>query len=227
MDSTGFNDMRTVIISAVIVLNIVLNVIVVAVLLRYPQLREDNTNICILSLTLSDLANGCTAMPISAALCSDATPTVRTMIRFLPKIHAFFSAWFVIASMHSLCWVTVYKIVAITRPLQCEQILSRKRCYIVLAFSWIFAAVTGVVLTTRIEGWNNDTCLHGLPMISSIDLVIVVLIVLILGIALPILLKVIATASIFRVIVRRPLLTDESWNKLDRSQYCLLKIYIH
>ena len=202
MDNTDFNDIRTVIISVVIVLNIVLNVVVVAVLLRYPELREDSTNIFILSLTLSDLAHGCTAMPISAALCSDATPTVRTMIRFLPKIHAFFSALFVIASMHSLCWVTVYKIVAITRPLQCEQILSRQRCYIVLAFSWIFAAVTGVVLTARVDGWNLDTCLHGLPMMSSFDMVIVVLIVLVIGIALPILLKVIATASIFRVIMR-------------------------
>ena len=108
-----------------------LNVTVIAVLYRYHRLREDRTTMFILSRTLSDLVNGCIVMPISAALCSIFTLTVRDIHTFLPKIHAMCSVWFVVTSLHSLCWVTVYKMVAITRPFRCEQILSRNRCYVV------------------------------------------------------------------------------------------------
>ena len=57
-----------------------------AVIVKYPQLWEDCTTVFMFSLTLSDLACGCTAMPISAAVCSSATPNVRNMSRYLPKI---------------------------------------------------------------------------------------------------------------------------------------------
>ena len=90
MDNSSFDDLRSAIISVVIVLNITVNVIVIAVLLRYPQLREDNTNIFILSVTLSDLAHGCTAMPVSVALCAKSAAIVRNvgLFGFLPNIHA-------------------------------------------------------------------------------------------------------------------------------------------
>ena len=77
---------KTAVISVVIILNIKLNVIVIAVIVKHPQLREDRTTLFMLSLTISDLANGCTAIPISAAVCSDATPNARNMTRYLPKI---------------------------------------------------------------------------------------------------------------------------------------------
>ena len=89
MDAYEFSDVKPVIISAVIVLNIITNCLVIAVIARYAALREDRTTLFMCSLCVSDLAGGCTAMPISAALCSRATPTVRLSTRYLPEIQMF------------------------------------------------------------------------------------------------------------------------------------------
>ena len=144
----------------------------------------------ILSLTLSDLTNGCTVMPISAALCSRFTPTVRDMPPFLPKLHAMCSVWFVATSLHSLCWVTVYKMVAITRPFRCEQIHSRKRCYVVIIVIWVVGAMTGFRTSTRVSYWNCDTCMHRFPSISHnpTDAGLLVMFILIFGVCVPMIL---------------------------------------
>ena len=204
MDGANFDDVRPSIISAVIVLNILMNGIVIAVLFRYPQLREDRTTMFILSLTLSDLANGCTVMPISAAMCSRFTPAVRDMTPFLPKLHAMCSVWFVVTSLHSLCWVTVYKMVAITRPFRCEQILSRKRCYVVIIVLWVVGAMAGFARSTRVSYWNFDTCMHGLPSTSQnlTDTELLLMFILIFGVCVPMILMFVATATILHAITR-------------------------
>ncbi|KAK2182113.1 hypothetical protein NP493_366g02060 [Ridgeia piscesae] len=132
MDASTLDDIKTATISLVIIMNITLNVLLIAVIGRYPQLREDRTTLFMFSLTLSDLANGCTAMPISAAVCSSATPNVRTTSRYLPKTHAFLLTWFCVTSLQSLCCVAMCKMVAITTPLRYEQILTRTRCYYII-----------------------------------------------------------------------------------------------
>ena len=76
------DEIKASVIDAVIILNVTFNVLGIAVIVKYPQL------LFIYSLTLSDLANGCTAMPINAALCSSLTPNVRNMVHYFPKIHA-------------------------------------------------------------------------------------------------------------------------------------------
>ena len=206
MDGANFEEVRPSIISAVIVLTITLNGTVIAVICRYPQLREDRTTMFILSLTLSDLANGCIVMPISAALCSRFTPTVRDMSPFLPKLHAMCSFWFVVTSLHSLCWVTVYKMVAITRPFRCEQILSRTRCYVVIIVIWVVGAMAGFgfAMLTRVSYWNFDTCMHGLPSTSQnlIDTDLLLMFILIFGVCVPMILMFGATATILHAITR-------------------------
>ena len=62
------------------VVNVILSTIVIAMVTKYPILREDRTTLFMLSLTLSDLANGCTTMPIGAAVCLRATPNSRRMV---------------------------------------------------------------------------------------------------------------------------------------------------
>ena len=128
MDPNRCDDIKTAIISAVIVVNITLNVTVLAVFLKYPELREDRSTLFMLSLTISDLANGCSAMPIGAAVCSCATPEAQRMTSYLPRIQQVSIIWFNINSMHSLCWMTVCKMLAITRPFRYEQLLTRNRC---------------------------------------------------------------------------------------------------
>ena len=146
MTVSDFDEIKTVMISVVIITNSSLDLLVIAVIVRYPQLREDRTALFMFSLTLSDVANGLTAMPMSAALCSQATPNVRNMTEYLPKIHAGLSAWFSLTSMHSLCWMTLYKMVAITNPFRCEQLLTRRRCYILICSLWLTGALVGATL---------------------------------------------------------------------------------
>ena len=204
MDIGNFDDIKTVVISIVIILNITLNVIVIAVIVRNPQLREDRTTLFMLSLSLSDLANGCTAMPISAAVCSKATPNVRNMVQYLPKINEICSVWFNFNSMHSLCWVTVCKMVAVTKPLQYEQVLTRDRCYIIIAGIWLFGALIATALSPQIVSWNIDICACGLPDASNLPAGVTTLLVfcLVFGIVLPLIGIVYATSRIYCAIAR-------------------------
>ena len=110
------SDTKAAIISAVMVLNIVFNSLVIAVIARFPELREDRTTLFMFSLSMSDLALGCTALPISAAVCSSATPTVQFMKEFLPAVNMFCVWWFDFNSLHILCWLTVWKMVATMNP---------------------------------------------------------------------------------------------------------------
>ena len=160
MDARDFDDIRTVTISVVIITNVTLNLLVIVVLAKYPQLREDRTALFVFSLSLSDLANGCTSMPISAAVCSSATPNVRNMIPYLPRIHAVFSIWFTVNSLHSLCWVTVCKMVAITKPFRYEQVLTRNRCYFIICGIWLTGALFAATITPFVATWNLDACIN-------------------------------------------------------------------
>ena len=204
MDITDFENIKPVIISVVIILNITLNIIVIAVIVKYPQLREDRTTLFVLSLTLSDLATGCTVMPISAAVCSKATPSVRNMLEYLPMIQHMCTVWFMFISMHSLCWVTVCKMVAITKPLRYEQILTRRRCCFIIAGIWVSGTVIATALTPWVASWNIDTCIYGMSSMSKLpkDVAALAIFHITVEFILPVSVIVYATATIFRVIVR-------------------------
>ena len=200
MDVEESSQFKTAVISAVIILNVTLNVIVIAVIVRHPQLREDRTTLFMLSLTISDLANGCTAIPICAAACSDATPNVRNMTRYLPNITLFCFMWFNFCSLHSLCWVTVYKMIAITRPLHCEQILTRNRCFCVICFNWLIGAAFSSALFRFDVTLNLETCMFHFR--STSDVLPIFGVALTVGIVLPVIATIYATAKILSAIVR-------------------------
>ena len=187
-------------ICAVIVMNITLNSLVIAVIARYRQLREDRTTLFVLSLTLSDLATGCTAMPISAALCSSATPNVRDTINPLPMIDAVFSVWFGVNSMHSLSWVTVCKIIAITKPFPYEQVLTRNRCYFIICGVCVTGALMAATITPFVATWNLDCCIHQTTI--STDSVGPLIFVVLIAIVCPAVALVYSTTRIFFAILR-------------------------
>ena len=202
MNATDFDDMKPVIISAVVVMNVTLNVLVIAVIARYPQLREDRSALFLLSLTLSDLAIGCTAMPISAAVCSRATPHVRHMTRFLPKVLATCSVWFSFNSVHSLCWVTVCKMIAITKPFRYEQLLTTRRCWAIIAGIWLTGALLSTAITRSVKEWNLSTCLYKPPVDASVSAIVIVLFGLLAGVVGPFIAITFATTRIFFAILR-------------------------
>ena len=203
MDTDDFDDIKPVVISAVCILNITLNLFLIAVISRYPQLREDRTMLFILSLTLSDLAEGCTAMPVSATVCSGATPNVRNMLRYLPRINELGFVWFGLNSIHSLCWATVCKMVAITKPLRYEQLFTRTRCYLIILGIWVSGALYAAALSPWIVSWDLDACIYYLPIETLPTYAVVFLLIgFAFGLVAPIALIVYANVRIFVVIVR-------------------------
>ena len=200
MDASNFDDIKTLTICAVIVVNITLNSLVIAVIARYRQLREDRTTLFVFSLTLSDLATGCTAMPISAALCSSATPNVRDTINYLPKIHAVFAIGFGVNSLHSLCWVTVCKMMAVTKPLRYKQLLTRNRCYFIICGIWLTGALMAATVTPFVATWNLDCCTFQITI--STDLVGPLIFAVVIAIVCPAVALVYSTTRIFFAILR-------------------------
>ena len=200
MNQTVFDDFKPVIISAVIVMNITLNGLVLAVITKYPQLREDRTTLFVFSLTLSDLANGCTAIPISAAVCSNATPNVRYMLPYVPRVLQVCSVWFNYTSVHSLCWVTLCKMIAITKPFRYEQRLTRNRCYLIIACIWLTGGMFVFAGTHLVTELDLRTCMFALPAIS--DVMIQLVLGVIIGLFVPAFVIVYATTKIVCVIVR-------------------------
>ena len=158
------NDTKLAVICVIIVLNVIMNSLVIAVIARYPQLREDRTSLFMFSLSVSDLAAGCTFMPISAALCSRATPGVADMVGLLPKIHIFTMWWFGFNSMYSLCWLTISKTIVILKPLKVEQFLTRKCCYVIIGMNWIIGCLLALVVPFNVTvTWNTMMCTYRMP----------------------------------------------------------------
>lgn len=195
-----FEDIKTVIISAVMIMDIALNSVVIAVIAKYPQLREDRATLFMFSLTISDFAAGCTCMPISAALCSNATPLVQNQLRYLPRIQAICLTLFSLNSLHCLCGMTVCKMVAILKPFHYEQRLTRSRCYIIIACIWLFAATYAIVARRFTASWDLETCMF--KQSTASDMTATLTVGLIFDILVPLGIIVYATARILCVITR-------------------------
>ena len=196
-----FGDVKVVVITAQIIVCIVTNLLVIVVIARHEELRQDRTTMFVLSLSVSDLATGCLVMPINAAVCSKATPSVHTFSQYLPKIHLFLSCWFVFNSLHSLSWVAVTKAVALLKPLRFEQLLTRNRCYGIIAFNWV---VGGALAATRLAmevTWHLKVCVSGLSANNSEHTGLAVF-THIVSFVVPRIVLVVATVRIFFVVLR-------------------------
>ena len=195
-----YNDARPAIIGVEIILNLTVNSLVIAVLTRYPQLREDRTTLFVLSQSVASLANGCIAMPLGAAVCSRATPFILNETKYLPKINALALWWFGIVSLYSLCWMTMSKAVAIIMPFRSEQILSRRRCHIIIVMTWVVCFLLATV-TLKVEStWHTSACTYRYPKDPTLS--IFNLTYFIAAVILPRCFLVYGTVRIF-IVVRR------------------------
>ena len=200
MEASEYNDVKTTIISIVIVMNVIANSLVIAVIARYPQLREDRTTLFMFSLSVSDLACGCTAMPINAAVCSSATTNTVSKLTYLPNFQAFFAWWFGIISMYSLCWLTVSKAIFILNPLRTEKLLPRRRCYIVIGLTWTISGLFSLVNFKFDIRWNMMLCTNRYP--ESRNTAIVFMSGFVIGCVIPGIAIVHSTVRIFIEVVR-------------------------
>ena len=200
MATVEFDDVKPVVIGSIIALNLALNSLVLAVIVRNPHLLEDRMTLFMFSLALADLVNGCTAMPINAAVCSRRSPNVREELHYLPRIQAFCSAWFGLISAHSLCWLTMCKMAAVVNPLRYEQSFTRSRCCFIIAGVWLFGAIVATAQCYRITSWDLVTCMYTLDVSTRGSGLLKVC--LVVGLVLPLIVVIVVTTGIFFTIVR-------------------------
>ena len=139
-------------------------------------------------------------MPISAAVCSNATPNVRNMLSYVPRVLQVCSVWCSYNSVHSQCWVTVCKMIAITKPSRYEQLLTRNRCDFIIPCIWVTGGMFvyyGIHLVTELD---LRTCMLAMPAVS--DVMMLLVLGVIIGFLVPAIAIVYATTKIVCVIVR-------------------------
>ena len=195
-----YSNTKLAVICVIIILNVIMNSLVIAVIARYPQLREDRTSLFMFSLSVSDLAAGCTFMPISAALCSRATPEVADMVGLLPKIHAFTVWWFGFNSMYSLCWLTISKAIVIIKPFRVELLLTRKCCYGIICGNWIIGCLLALVNFKVNVTWNTAMCAYRVQRDNGLEAFYMAY--FLIGVVLPVSVIIYGTMRIFIVVVR-------------------------
>ena len=139
-------------------------------------------------------------MPPSAVLCSSASQSVLVVIPYLPNVVMLFSRWFCIAGLNSLAWVTVSKMIAITKPFVYERHLNSTRCYIIIGLIWSVGFVIGVASFCVETNWSTNVCMPRMILSSAADN-ITDLSFLIFAV-FPVILIVHSTTKIFLVIVR-------------------------
>ena len=199
MNST-YTEIKVASIGILSVLDIVTNSIVIAVIVKYPQLREDRTNLFMLSLMVSDIAYGILFMPLSAWLCTNARESTLDVMSTLTDIHMVFGRLFATTSFSSLAWVTVCKMVAITKPFIYERYLANSGCYIIIALIWSLGIMIGTASLWVDTVWSPELCMSFIARSSVANAIPGITFMIVISIS--VILIVYGTAKIFMVIVR-------------------------
>ena len=155
-----------------IVLHITMNYLLIAVLVKYAELREDRTVLFKISLSLADavdLRSGLTVLPIGAVFCSRVISRVQHLTQYLPKINMVCLSIFGFASMQSQAWVAFSKMVSVSKQLRYE--LSRNRCHGIIVSTWIFDAAVAASRLLLSPSWNTDVCWFTLRFCVGVSVV--------------------------------------------------------
>ena len=200
MNTKGYPGVKATVICVIITLNVIMNSLVIAVIACYPQLREDRTILFMFSLSVSDLAAGCTFMPFCAALCYGARPGDAKGVGLLPNVQAFTMWWFGFNSMYSLCWMTISKTIVILKPFKVEQLLSHTRCHIIIGLTWIIGCLLSSLNFTVNIKWNSVIYAYDMPTDGRVKAYYMAY--LLVGVALPVSLIIYGTVRMFIVVVR-------------------------
>ena len=202
MDSVEYSYLKTGVISVIIVGNIAMNSLLIVVLTKHAELREDRTALFMLSLALGDLLTALTVFPISAAVSSNATPSVRQMTSYLPMVNMSFLVTTAFVSMHSQAWVALSKMVSVLKPLKYDALLSRVRCYCVITSIWVVGVVIGAGSTSlQSDTWNTDMCTNQVHR-NSTGASVFALVYYTAAIITPEVALIYATARIFIIVAR-------------------------
>ena len=139
-------------------------------------------------------------MPLNAVLCSSAGQSILAAMPYLPNIVMLYSRAIAIVGINSLCWVTLCKMIAITKPFVYERHLNAMRCYIIITFIWSIGFLIGLACFRVETVWSTSVCMLRMNPSSAIDAVTDL--TFIACAVIPIILIVYGTTKIFMVIVR-------------------------
>ena len=161
---------KPAILGTMTVMNLLSNSLVIAVLMRYPQLREDRNALFILSMSFSDVGSALFNMMPSGALCSSAAPFLLRNYPYLPTVIGVATFWCSYVSMFSLCWLIVSKNIAVVMPFRSEQLLSRTRCNVVNGLTWLVGFSFSAALFFEDVTWGEGACAYNFPINSTVTL---------------------------------------------------------
>lgn len=120
---------------------LVLNSMVAFVIVRSPVLRLCPSNLCILSLNLSDLFGGISdAIILMTLILDELLGAILTC-----RIRYFMAITWILSSLHSLLSITVDRIIAVCCPLRYSVLVTNSRLMAAMALLWALAACVGSV----------------------------------------------------------------------------------
>lgn len=126
------------------------NSLVIAAVITTRKLRT-NTNTFIVSLACSDILLGIFVIPFSASL---------EILKFWPFGDIWCSMWLSIdvflctASILNLCAISFDRYLAVTKPMQYSNAMSRRRSKVLVATVWILSVL---ICIPPLLGWNDKT----------------------------------------------------------------------
>ncbi|XP_014672688.1 PREDICTED: high-affinity lysophosphatidic acid receptor-like [Priapulus caudatus] len=116
------------------------NVMVILTVLRHRGMRT-RTNMFIVNLAVADALVAVLVMPFSANTVVRGT---WTFSRNFCMFNAFTMAFFLIASIHTLMYISLHKYISITRPF--SRFMTPRRIGAMIVCVWAWAAVVGITL---------------------------------------------------------------------------------
>ena len=124
-------------------LSIAGSILLVAVILRFPQLRHVPSNLLLISLGASDLLIGLLAQPLHG-LCALSTESCASIVPIPPIFLLYFGSFLFQSSCLNLTMMTVDRYICIVESLRYQTIVTEGKVCLAIFISWSISAVLPV-----------------------------------------------------------------------------------
>ncbi|XP_070540717.1 alpha-1B adrenergic receptor-like [Ptychodera flava] len=166
LPSVTFVVLSTIALGVMVLLVICGNVLVLLAVALERSLRNV-THYFIVNLAVADLLLGTTVLPFSATY---------EIIPYWPFGPTFCDIWAAVdvlcctASINSLCVISIDRYIGVTRPLQHNMIMTKRRAGLIIAMVWLFSVS---ISAGPLFGWREPTKdPHNCPITDSLSYVI-------------------------------------------------------
>ena len=124
-------------------LSIAGSILLVAVILRFPQLRHVPSNLLLISLGASDLLIGLLAQPL-LGLCALSTESCASIVPIPPIFLLYFGSFLFYSSCLNLTMMTVDRYICIVESLRYQTIVTEGKVCLTIFISWSISVVMPV-----------------------------------------------------------------------------------